>query len=241
MDSKVIALFLIGLIYGITAYLFYTYYSDTQQTIKALNSMLDKWKNDYQKLFENYTSLFSQYTNLSESYNQTLKELSSVKKNLSEYKEKYIKLMEDYDNLQEEYNKTQKELERWEYSRKIRNYADLDEIREFLEFDDTDEMEYDAEDWNCEDYTNLLIRKLMEKGIFACETELVFEDDTAHAIVAIETEPGKIYYIEPQQDRIIPGSWLYVGADYCDVVNWACDDWIIKKISSCFYISSYDR
>jgi len=241
MDSKVIALFLIGLIYGITAYLFYTYYSDTQQTIKALNSMLDKWRNDYQKLFENYTSLFSQYTNLSESYNQTLKELSSVKKNLSEYKEKYIKLMEDYDNLQEEYNKTQKELERWEYSRKIRNYADLDEIREFLEFDDTDEMEYDAEDWNCEDYTNLLIRKLMEKGIFACETELVFEDDTAHAIVAIETEPGKIYYIEPQQDRIIPGSWLYVGADYCDVVNWACDDWIIKKISSCFYISSYDR
>jgi len=240
MECKVIALFLMGIVYATTLCLFYIYYSDTQQTIEVLNSMLYKLEKDYQNLLKNYTFLLNRYANLSENFNQTLKELSNVKKNLSEYKEKYIKLMEDYDNLLEEYNKTQKELERWEYSRKIRNYADLDEVRKFLEFDDTDEMEYDVEDWNCVDYTNLLIRKLMERGIFACETELVFEDDTAHAIVAIETEPGKIYYIEPQQDKIIPGSWLYVGADYCDVVNWACDDWIIKKISSCFYISSYD-
>lgn len=240
MECKVIALFLIGIIYATTACLFYIYYSDTQQTIEVLNSMLYKLEKDHQNLLKNYTLLLNRYANLSENFNQTLEELSSVKKNLSEYKEKYIKLMEDYDILLEEYNEAQKELEGWEHSGKIRKYVDLDEIREFLEFDDTDEMEYDAEDWNCVDYTNLLIRKLMERGIFACKTKLVFEDDSAHAIVAIETEPGRLYYIEPQLDRIIPSSWLYVGADYCDVIHSNCDDWIIKKISSCFYISSYD-
>jgi len=242
MDKWNVLLAILGIfsIYIATIYLFYTYYTETQQTISVLNSLLEEWKKNYQILLENYTALQNKFINLSEAHNQTLKELSNVRENLSRYEKKYLDLKEDYDKLLEEHNKTKKQLERWEYSRKIRNYADLDEIREFLEFDDTDRMEYDAEEWNCEDYTNLLIRKLMERGIFACETELVFEDDSAHAIVAIETEPGRLYYIEGQTDQIIPGSWLYVGADYCDVVNWNCDGWIIKKISSCFYISTYD-
>ena len=230
----------VGLVYGATLYMFYVYYTESQRTIEVLNSQLAQWKSDYHSLLENYTFLHDKYVNLSRDLNITLEKLHCIEKNLSKCEERYSILKENYENLSKEFNKTKTKLKRWEFSRKIRNYADLDEIREFLEFDDTDLMEYDAENWNCEDYTNLLIRKLMERGIFACETGIVFEDDTAHAIVAIETEPGRLYYIEPQTDKIIPGSWLYVGADYCDVVNWACDDWIIKKISSCFYISTYD-
>ena len=226
---------LLGMLFCITGllYMYYTEYEEAKQTIRVLNATLNQWKENYKALLRNYTSLYQRHINLSENYNQTLKELHGVREELNRYVDKYNELLEEKNQLEEE-------LSTWKNSKKLRRYVSLKEIKRFLEKDDTDKMEYVKYEWTCGDYTNLLIRRLAEEGIFACETYLVFEDDTAHSIVSVEMEPGKIYYIEGQTDEIIPQNKLKIGENYCELVGLDCN-WIIKKISSCFYISTYDE
>ncbi len=226
MTAKWIVGLLLGMLFCAIgfSYMYYTEYEKSRQAIRVLNATLNQWKEDYKSLLENYTSL-------SENYNKTLKELYKVKENLNKYIDKYNELLDEKNQLEEE-------LSTWKNSKKLRRYVSLNEIKRFLKKDDTDEMEYDEFEWNCADYSSLLVRRLAEEGIFACVVYLLFEDG-AHAIVVVETEPGTRYYIEPQTDKIIPDYELYEGVDYCDVMDWDCS-WVIEKISSCSYISTYD-
>jgi len=122
----------------------------------------------------------------------------------------------------------------------ISKFVDIMAIKKFLLQDDTDKLPYNATNFNCEDYSNLLIRRLMEVGYFACPASLTFTDGYGHIIVTFRTPSNRIYYIEPQNDMIFSEEELQIGKDYCDIVKWKCKNWTIAKISSCFYISTFD-
>lgn len=101
----------------------------------------------------------------------------------------------------------------------------------FMIRDNTEKHDYDNETFNCADYTNLFIQNFAKEGFFSCFTELVFTNDEAHAIVAVNTTDRGLVYVDPQDDKIIYD--LNVGDDYCQKVNWRCHD-VIKHIKSCF-------
>jgi len=122
----------------------------------------------------------------------------------------------------------------------ISKYAEVMAIKKLLTSDNTDELPYNATNFNCEDYSNLLVRRLMKAGYFACPASLTFTDGYGHIIVTFKTPSGRIYYIEPQNDMIFSEEELQIGKDYCDIVKWKCKNWTIAKISSCFYISTFD-
>ena len=106
------------------------------------------------------------------------------------------------------------------------------EIKEFLKEDDTDKHEW-SEEYDCTEFSNEIVRKLKERGIFSCVAEINY-DEFAHNIVAVETTEGLIY-IEPQDDTIIRESELKIGKDYCDIVGLYCrEKHIIRKVSSCY-------
>jgi len=106
-------------------------------------------------------------------------------------------------------------------------------IKEFLRKDKTDENKW-TDDFDCTEFSNTLISNMINEGkMFACTTELEFGDSRGHIIVAVNTSDYDLLYIEPQTDRIIVGSDLRVGINYCDVVGWKCN-WNITSISSCF-------
>jgi hypothetical protein len=96
---------------------------------------------------------------------------------------------------------------------------------------------YDENNFNCAEYSFGLIQAFRDEKIYSCIAWLVFNDDTAHAIVAVETFDYGIIYIEPQDDNIITYG-LDKNDNYCDVVNWDCD-WKIEKIKSCFSEINY--
>jgi len=191
---------------------------------------------DYSKLLTKYNLLYANFTNVTGKYQKAIANLNESRAEIDSLRKAMESLESNYTELEERYYEL---LDFVATSDKVKKYASKEEIEEFLKKDDTDEMEYNYTTWNCADYSNLLIRKLLKEKIFACSAILTFEDG-AHEIVAFKTEDGDTYYIEPQSDDIIPGDELEIGKDYCEVLGWDCN-WVIEKISSCFYISTYDE
>jgi len=107
------------------------------------------------------------------------------------------------------------------------------QLVDFINRDDTEKREYDNETFNCADYTNNFIQNFAKEGFYSCFTELVFTNDDAHAIVAVNTTDYGLVYVEPQYDKIIFD--LKVGDNYCQKINFNCND-VIKHIKSCFNV-----
>ena len=191
---------------------------------------------DYSKLLTKYNLLYANFTNITREYQKAIANLNESRAEIDSLRKAMESLESNYTELEERYYEL---LDFVATSDKVKKYASKKEIKRFLEEDDTDEMEYNRTTWNCVDYSNLLIRNLLKKGIFACSAVIRFEEGD-HAIVAFKTEDGKLYYIEGQSDEIIPGDKLKVGENYCKLLGMDCN-WTIKKISSCFYISTYDE
>ena len=105
-----------------------------------------------------------------------------------------------------------------------------DMIKDHIRHSNIDRRKW-SEDYNCMDFSVDLMQEFREEKIYGCIAELVFEDDTAHAINVFKTEKGITTYVEPQDDMIIQG--LKEGQDYCEVVDWDCE-WTIKKIKHCW-------
>jgi len=106
----------------------------------------------------------------------------------------------------------------------LRKTVSLREVREFLREDKTDERKYNLYDYNCEDFTNTLIRHALDRGIFMCEVDIIFNDKTAHAIAAVNTTEG-VKYIEPQSDQIYDR--IEIGKDFEGMG-------VVSKVKSCF-------
>ena len=107
----------------------------------------------------------------------------------------------------------------------------LSEVKNVIRNTYIENKKYDDETFNCVEFSNNLVRAFKEAKIYACVTELWFDDGGAHALVAINIEDRGVIYIEPQDDEIIYD--LKVGDDYCDKVNWDCE-WEITHIKSCY-------
>jgi hypothetical protein len=160
--------------------------------------------------------------------------------NYYDYKNKYLKVSEEYELLKIEYeqqieNYTQEKIQ---FQQKIESMSAIDytptlkEVKDILK-NYEDNENYDEDYYNCVDYSQSLIKEFRENKIYACITNIYFEDG-GHANVAVETSDRGIIYIEPQGEEVI--YTLNEGDDYCDKVDWYCeeDDWKIEIIKNCF-------
>jgi len=134
---------------------------------------------------------------------------------------------------------TQAEIKNEELSKRevIDFRPTLKQVEKVIQKNKINEVIYDEDNFNCAEYSFGLIQAFRDEKIYSCIVWLVFNDDTAHAIVAVETFDYGIIYIEPQDDNIITYG-LDKNDNYCDVVNWDCD-WKIEKIKSCFSEINY--
>jgi len=206
----------LGLLFWIGLYIadLETSFQEYQATCEEYQDACSNALNVSDKLIEEYknytTSLYNNFTNLQTKYNNLVTNYSRLKENNSQ-------LQEENQNL-----KNQKGLINPSFW----------QLWDFIIRDNTELLEWD-ENFDCTEFSNQFIKNFAEKGFFACTTEISFDDDTGHIIVAVNTTDRGLFYVEPQTDYLIDSKELKVGEDYCNIVNWDCD-WIIKKISSCF-------
>lgn len=106
----------------------------------------------------------------------------------------------------------------------------LSELKEFLRKDKTDTIEWST-DFDCTEFSSLLVSRLRDKGYYACTTELELAHKGGHIIVAINIQDYGVVYVEPQNDAIIYD--LEANTDYCDYHNWDCN-WYIERITHCW-------
>ena len=109
----------------------------------------------------------------------------------------------------------------------------LSTLRNFLRMDTTDSIINYS--WDCEDYTNHLLKDMLSAGLVGCHARLDFVDGMAHAIVAVNTSDDGVVFVEPQTDKIFN---LSIGDNYYDKGGLRIahlKNWKIKRISSCYY------
>ena len=64
----------------------------------------------------------------------------------------------------------------------------------------------------CSNFANLFVQKFRQEGYFSCVTEIVFDNDMAHMLVAVNTTDKGVVFVEPQTGQIIYN--LSIGEDY---------------------------
>jgi len=187
----------------------------------------EKYKNSYDNTINTYKSAINEY-----------KENNSfLRANLSEIQTSFFNFRKRYNRLSEKYSELKNQNDNLKNQKGLVNPT-YEQLWDFVLEDKTNNLEW-SEDFDCTEFSNHFIRNFAKEGFYSCTTEITFEDDGGHIIVAVNTSDRGLFYVEPQSDRIIPGDKLRVGEDYCDIVNWRCD-WedTIKKISSCFNLKN---
>jgi len=192
---------------------------------------LENYIQEYQSACENYQTACNNTIALCENTIDKCEDYSSILQyNLSNIQSKYSTLKEKYILLNEKYSQLKKQNDNLNSQKGLINPT-YEQLWDFVITDKTNNLKWE-ENFDCTEFSNHFIKNFAKEGFYSCTTELTFDDDTGHIIVAVKTDRG-IYYIEPQTDYIIKDDELRVGKDYCDIVNWDCD-WKIRKISSCF-------
>jgi len=192
---------------------------------------LENYIQEYQSACENYQTACNNTIALCENTIDKCEDYSFILQyNLSKIQSKYSTLKEKYILLNEKYSQLKKQNDNLNSQKGLINPT-YEQLWDFVITDKTNNLEWE-ENFDCTEFSNRFIKNFAERGFYSCTTELTFDDDTGHIIVAVKTDRG-IYYIEPQTDYLIRNDELRVGKDYCDIVDWDCD-WKIRKISSCF-------
>jgi len=178
------------------------------------------------------------YEYLNRSYSRCVDTTREQAMEISSLTSKVDRLEREKDDLSSQVIMLNSEIERLraEYKNSLRMEIPYKELVKFLEEDDTDEYKYIEENdyFVCVDFSDMLIKRLAEKGYFSCIVYLDFEgSENAHSIVAVRTKEYGVVYIEPQLDKIIFD--LRPGDDYCRKVEQDCYS-RIKHIKSCFDI-----
>lgn len=88
------------------------------------------------------------------------------------------------------------------------------ELEAAIEETRVDEMEYEATDWDCEDFARRFVSKMHEKGIKSAGRVMAWSGNHAFNIVAVQGNPVDFVYVEPQTDEIVE-----LGAEKYDVSN----------------------
>ena len=79
----------------------------------------------------------------------------------------------------------------------------LGDLMEALKVTKVDEIEYVAEDWDCEDFARRFVSKMHEQGIKTAGRVLSWSGCHAFNIVAVQGNPADFVFIEPQTDAIV--------------------------------------
>jgi len=140
------------------------------------------------------------------------------------------------ENLEKRVSSLEKNIK----NRKVLRYPSYQELVDFVREDDTDKYQYIEGKFVCTDFSDLFIKRFAEKGYFSCLAVAEIRDeinniDGAHAFVSVNLDDGRIFYVEPQSDKIFEDYLLKPGVNYCDVVNWKCI-YRIKRVIDCFHI-----
>jgi hypothetical protein len=130
--------------------------------------------------------------------------------------------------LQSDINLLNQEIERLNKLDFIKYNPSLEEVKEIIALDKTEQIPY-TDDFTCIDFSHSLISVFRQKGIYSCIAYLEM-GELAHAVVALNSTEGLIF-IEPQTDQIIKK--LSVGDNYCEKVDWYCY-WELTGIKHCF-------
>ncbi|UCH71812.1 MAG: hypothetical protein JSW62_05285 [Thermoplasmatales archaeon] len=87
------------------------------------------------------------------------------------------------------------------------------EVERFIANDETDEIEFDEENFDCENFAQTVNSNAENQGIRCAFVIMYFEQNkTGHAIVGFNTVDQGMVYIEPQSDEWVEN--FEIGNDY---------------------------
>ena len=78
-----------------------------------------------------------------------------------------------------------------------------DEVLSAIEATKVDEIEYFAEEWDCEDFARRFVSKMHEQGIKTAGRVFAWSGKHAFNIVAVQGNPVDFVFVEPQTDEIV--------------------------------------
>ena len=167
------------------------YYSSE---IGNLNSYLSYLENETDNLEEEISNISDQLTDAKQELNQMNQ---SLQENMSELEK--LRSGDKYDLHDPTYN----------------------EVASFISSDKTDEIPYDSETFDCENFAQLINNNAEDQGMRCAYVVIYFYDTSAgHAIIGFDTVDRGMVYIESQSDEWVEN--LEVGNDYwtdCVVPN----------------------
>jgi hypothetical protein len=166
-----------------------------------------------------------QLTNISSYYNTEMGNLQNQILNLSD---SVFSFNNEIYILQDNLNSTNNELQNinaslvenlteLEYLKTGNKYQQHDplysEVATFIANDRTDELPYDDENFDCDNYVELINNNAENQGIRCALVIIYFYDSNAgHALVGFNTADKGMVYIEPQTDDWVEN--LEIGNDY---------------------------
>jgi len=160
--------------------------------------------NYYEGQMDNLESVITYYENETLALNE---ELSNTSNRLSEVQQK---LEETNLSLQENISELEKLQSGNKYQLHDPTYR---EVANFIASDTTNEIPYDNETFDCEDYSQLINNNAESRGMRCAYVVLYFYDTNAgHAIIGFDTVDRGMVYVEPQSDERVEN--LEVGNDY---------------------------
>ncbi len=190
------------------------HYSENMYLINTLNATIELKNSELEnKSFEIF-SLKAENTNLNN--------------NLIEINHKLSELLNKYENISSNLEDVSKKYEMMKGSYAVKKVT-KEQVMDFLSYDDTNSFNY-SEDFDCTQFSNMLVKNALKRGMLACIVEIDF-NKTGHDLVAFNTDEG-IIYVEPQDDRIMTP---LIGLPYWDRRYYTCDyDDTIVRITDCF-------
>jgi len=175
------------------------------ETLEASQAAL---QNKYEELDANYDELQSQYAQLQathqsliEDYERAEQELQEANRQLSQTKAQVTKLRKEIKGLEEELaglKANYKNLLR-EIKRSTLKDPTWEELRQFLEADDTETLVYLPDEFDCVGFALTLRDRTWRRGFRCAFVEVEFEGTeygNAHALTAFNTPDRGLIYVD---------------------------------------------
>ncbi len=170
-----------------------------------------------------------EYFQMRENSGERKEQIATLKQNIEvleenlAYKEVLVSQLEDnLENTQSRLTTVKSELQELrDGSRFELHNPTYNEVRNFIQEDETDENEYIKDEYVCVDFASDVNNNAQEEGIRTAFVDIRFESG-AHAILAFQTVDRGLIYVEPQNDAIITTD-LQAGQEYYKVLDKSTD------------------
>jgi len=173
-------------------------------TINMKNKEIENIKSDYEDKIDN----------LAESIIDLQTENHNLNINLQDLNLENINLKDNWDETNNSLDIYKDEIQDYRSGNKYNMHdPSYSEVAAFISYDKTDEIEFDFDTFDCEDYSMLVNNNAEEQGIRCALVVMYFDGtDTGHAIVGFDTIDRGMVYVEPQTDDWVEN--FEIGNDY---------------------------